>query len=306
MKPFFSIIIPLYNKEAHVKNTIRSVINQSYNNFEILVINDGSTDASLEIVNAINDSRIKVFSKINEGVSSARNFGIKKATGEFVAFLDADDVWEVSFLEHINYLITQFPQESVFSTAIKISTSKKTYNANYLHLPNDKQVMLIDFFRSSMDHPILSGSSCVLKKESLDKIGWFNTTLKTGEDTDFWIRIGLIFKVVFSIKILVTVVISDKSLTKQNRKEYLALDFSKYEKHSNSISSLNPYLNKNMFSSALKYRLVGDIENYKKLKNKIDFNKLNIKQKALLNLPLFITKIAVNIYNKITPKKNYF
>ncbi|MFV0572256.1 MAG: glycosyltransferase family 2 protein [Xanthomarina gelatinilytica] len=306
MKLFFSIIIPLYNKEAYIKNTLKSVLNQVYVNFEILVINDGSTDKSLEVINSLKDPRIKVYSKDNEGVSAARNFGIKHAIGKYVAFLDADDLWDSKFLNHISNLILLFPSENIFTTALKIRTRKTTYPANYNYLPREKPIIITDFFSASMDHPILSGSSCVIKKKCLEKIGLFNTTLKTGEDTDFWIRIGVLHKIVFSTKVLVTVVISEESLTKQNRKEYKALDFSTFEKHIQSNPSLGFYLNKNKFSSAIKYRLVGDKINFQKLKNEIDFKRLNFKQKLLLNSPLFITKLIINSYNLISFKKNYF
>lgn len=306
MTPFFSIIIPLYNKEIYIKNTIQSVLSQTYNNFEILVINDGSTDNSLNIVNTIKDKRVFVFNKTNEGVSSARNYGINNATGKYLAFLDGDDIWDSSFLEHISNLIDQYPNESVFTSAIRIITPKKTYNANYNFSFKNSPVIVSDFFSASMDHPILSGSSAVIYKNIIDDIGFFNESLKTGEDTDYWIRIGLKHKVVFSIKVLVSVVISEKSLTKQNRIEYKALDFLKYEKFINTIPNLELYLNKNKFSSALKYRLSGDIKNYKNLKKELDFTKLTMKQKALITLPLGLTKMAVRFYNKFTNKKNYF
>ncbi|QYS90674.1 glycosyltransferase family 2 protein [Flavobacterium covae] len=90
----FSVIIPLYNKENYIYNTLISVINQTYTYFEIIIVNDGSTDKSLEIVKNINDSRIKIFEQNNKGVSSARNLGIKNATGSLIAFLDADDLWK--------------------------------------------------------------------------------------------------------------------------------------------------------------------------------------------------------------------
>ncbi|QYS89019.1 glycosyltransferase family 2 protein [Flavobacterium davisii] len=90
----FSVIIPLYNKENYIYNTLTSVIDQSYSNFEIIIVNDGSTDKSLEIIQNINDSRIRIFNQQNKGVSSARNLGIKNAKGTLIAFLDADDLWK--------------------------------------------------------------------------------------------------------------------------------------------------------------------------------------------------------------------
>ena len=109
MTPFFSVVIPLFNKEHFIEKTIQSVLNQTLQDFEIIIINDGSTDASLEKVELINDDRISVFTTKNLGVSHARNYGIQKAKGHDIAFLDADDYWESEFLESIKGLIEKYP-----------------------------------------------------------------------------------------------------------------------------------------------------------------------------------------------------
>jgi len=96
----FSVVIPLYNKEKDVLKTIQSVLKQSHSKFEIIIVDDGSTDSSIEIIKNIKDERIRLFSKKNEGVSIARNYGVEKATTEFIAFLDADDYWHPNHLEN--------------------------------------------------------------------------------------------------------------------------------------------------------------------------------------------------------------
>ena len=101
----FSIIIPLYNKEKDIKKTLKSVLNQSFEDFEIIIINDGSTDNSEEIVKSIIDKRIFLYTKNNEGVSIARNYGVEKATSGFIAFLDADDYWHPNHLENLHTLL---------------------------------------------------------------------------------------------------------------------------------------------------------------------------------------------------------
>ena len=88
--PFFSIIIPLFNKEKFLKATLESVFEQTFSDFEILVINDGSTDKSLEIVESIQHKKIKIYNQKNQGVSAARNLGIEKSTSDYCCFLDAD------------------------------------------------------------------------------------------------------------------------------------------------------------------------------------------------------------------------
>ena len=94
MIPFFSVVIPLYNKEQYIKNTLQSVLNQVFQDFEIIIVNDGSTDRSIDIVYALNDKRIQVFTQENKGVALARNFGIKKSKSKFIALIDADDTGE--------------------------------------------------------------------------------------------------------------------------------------------------------------------------------------------------------------------
>lgn len=86
-----SVIVPLYNKEKHICSTITSILNQSYNDFELIIVDDGSSDKSVEIVSKIEDPRVILVRKKNGGPASARNLGVKKASGKWIYFLDADD-----------------------------------------------------------------------------------------------------------------------------------------------------------------------------------------------------------------------
>ena len=130
----FSIIIPLYNKANFIAKTLNSVLNQTYTDFEVVIVNDGSTDNSLEIVQIFDDKRIKLFTTKNQGVSATRNFGIKQSQGDYIAFLDADDIWEEKFLETINKLILSFPNEQVYASSLKIRTPKKIYLPPYRNI----------------------------------------------------------------------------------------------------------------------------------------------------------------------------
>ena len=110
----FSVVIPLYNKEESIFNTIKSVLKQSCQNFEIIVVNDGSTDRSVDAVKAINDERIRLIHQENQGVSAARNRGINESRYEWIAFLDGDDLWESNHLEEIVKMMNTFPNEKVY------------------------------------------------------------------------------------------------------------------------------------------------------------------------------------------------
>ena len=96
--PIISIVIPCFNSEKYIESTLQSILNQSEKNFEILIINDGSTDNSLKIINQFKDKRINIISQENQGVSAARNYGLKLAKGKFIVFFDSDDVMSKDFL----------------------------------------------------------------------------------------------------------------------------------------------------------------------------------------------------------------
>lgn len=122
-----SVIVPVYNRELTIERTIKSVLNQTFRNFELIIVNDGSIDGSLETVTdyAKKDNRIKVFSQNNSGVSMARNKGIRKALGKYICFLDSDDTYELSFLEKM-------------VSAAEKSNADVTYSGHF-HLYNNKK-----------------------------------------------------------------------------------------------------------------------------------------------------------------------
>lgn len=111
--PTISVIIPVYNGQKTIKETIQSVLNQTFADWELIIVNDGSQDATLEIINSINDYRIKVFSYSNAGVSSSRNRGIDQAQGEFISFLDADDLWTPDKLKEQLKALQENPQAAL-------------------------------------------------------------------------------------------------------------------------------------------------------------------------------------------------
>jgi glycosyltransferase involved in cell wall biosynthesis len=176
-KPVFSVIIPLYNKEKYIKRAINSVLKQTYQNFEIIVINDGSTDNSLSVIKSIKDKRVKIFNQKNLGVSNARNKGIKKAKGEYIAFLDADDKFLNNYLETIVQLILKYPNNSFFGTAFK-----KVYKNNDTEIcdfnfgkKSEKTFIVKDLISAVVKNKkfFIHISSIVIKKEIFDEIGYF-------------------------------------------------------------------------------------------------------------------------------------
>lgn len=132
-----SVVIPLYNKEELITVTVRSVLSQTFADFELLIVNDGSTDGSLAVVSAISDPRIKVINIENSGVSVARNTGIKAASHDWVAFLDADDWWDHSFLEEMTKAIKSYPEHKLFAGGRSRVFKDVTERYDHPLLPSD-------------------------------------------------------------------------------------------------------------------------------------------------------------------------
>lgn len=184
--PIISVVIPVYNGEKTIQETIESVLKQTYQEFEIIAIDDGSQDNTLAIINSIQDQRIKVFSYPNAGLSASRNRGFARASGEFIAFLDADDLWTQDKLESQLELLQQNPQAAVaYSWTDHIDESGKFLKpASYTSCSgNIYERLLIGNFLSC-------GSNTLIRAESLKQVGGFDESLKAAEDWDMWLRLA--------------------------------------------------------------------------------------------------------------------
>lgn len=191
-----SIIIPLYNKEKYIINTINNVLNQTFQSFEIVVVDDGSTDDGVSKIKQIGDPRVRLISKINGGVSSARNRGVEEAKFDYIAFLDADDEWEINHLENILALIEKYKNVAdVFSSNFyaKYSDNKKKINRIDI-----KTGIIENYFQTVLEKPIIHSSSVVITKTAFYEAGQFNTILSRGEDIDLWIRLAKKYIVAYS------------------------------------------------------------------------------------------------------------
>lgn len=199
MKPIISVVIPLYNKENEIQRAIQSVLAQSLPNFEVIVVNDGSTDNSFEQVQKITDPRIRIISQENQGVSAARNKGTANSTANWIAFLDADDEWHPEFLESLLNLKTQFPDADVLSSSYSIVNRDGTsrlprtsnlFSENWIGIFTDFIEIL------NVDSPFNS-SSFIVNKRTLEKTGGFIKGLQFGEDVDIWIRLSFLSKIAY-------------------------------------------------------------------------------------------------------------
>lgn len=188
----FSIIIPLYNKARYIGATLASVLEQTYTAWEAIVVDDGSTDGSAEIVEKIvkelnansnvggaqGTPLIRLIRQPNGGVSCARNTGIRAAKGDFVAFLDADDRWDANYLEQMHALIQRHPQEGLFCAA----------RHGRLIPYQPEETVIEDVAAWTI---ILWTGTIVARRTLFDSVGLFREGINRGEDRDMWLRIGL-------------------------------------------------------------------------------------------------------------------
>lgn len=202
-----SVVIPLYNKEKAVRATLESVLAQTYTDYEIVIVNDGSTDNSVavceDIINSLTpsfDNSLRIFSKPNGGVSSARNFGVEKSRGEYVAFLDGDDLWEPMYLEEAAKLIQDFSGAAIYGLGLGSMTNGEKHPAPEF-VPVGYRGVVSNLWDNPNTMLAWTSSSTICPRELLLKTP-ANTRLTHGEDLDQWLRLMLQGEAVFYNKTL--------------------------------------------------------------------------------------------------------
>ncbi|TXE15605.1 glycosyltransferase family 2 protein [Psychroserpens burtonensis] len=308
MNPFFSVVIPLYNKALEISYTLSSVLAQTYTDFEVIVINDGSTDDSLSLVETFNDKRIKVYTTENKGVSHARNFGIKNSSSQVIAFLDGDDLWKPHHLEDLKALFECYPNCGMYCKAYeKIYFSELVVKAIYNDIEDDFEGIVEDYFKNSLIDSIAWTSATAIPKTIFNTYGYFDESLKSGQDTDLWIRIALKETVAFSNVISATRLFSasNNHLSQSSHIKQRIQIIERYQHLELKNKSLKTYLDCNRYSMAVERKLHGDLTSYQNLLNAIDLASLNSKQKFLLKLPTFWIKRFKGLQGFLIKKKIY-
>lgn len=200
----FSIIIPLYNKEKYITHTVQSVLNQTFQNFELIIVDDGSTDSSYKVASTFKDDRIKLVTKKNGGVSSARNFGVELAKNEYIAFIDADDFWDKNYLKELSSLILACPEAKMFASSYAEIVEGKTIPSVTYTLLERNYAGYIDYislFSKYFISPIHT-SAVILHSSVFKSLIKFNENIKSGEDLLVWLAIAFQYKVAYLNKIL--------------------------------------------------------------------------------------------------------
>lgn len=195
----FSVVIPLYNKEEYINRAIESVLNQEYKNFELIIVDDGSTDKSLDKIKCISDPRLKVIKQLNQGVGSARNKGAIESKYRWIAFLDADDAWSNDHLSELSNVIRAFPDSRMVSTRVlQINDSKELLVIKDTKLSNIRSIDY--FYESSKRADTIHSSSVAINKKVFKEIGGFSNK-KIGEDIEHWVKVALSYPVAISDKV---------------------------------------------------------------------------------------------------------
>ena len=216
-----SVVIPLYNKQAHIRDAICSVLEQSQAVDEIIVVDDGSTDKSVKLVEKMQQPKVKVVSQANAGVSAARNKGVAVAKNQLVAFLDADDVWLPMFVDEMLQLHDKYPNTGFYATRYQNRAgvgcfSDPKINLKLLFSQNYQAegFLLQNYFEvaANGDLPFMV-SGCMVNKQLFSRLGGFPIGEKIGEDQDFFAKVALQGDIAYSpnINLLYSVAAENKA-----------------------------------------------------------------------------------------------
>jgi glycosyltransferase involved in cell wall biosynthesis len=204
--PAVSVVIPLYNGADFIKRSVRSVLQQSYADFELIVVDDGSTDCGWELLHELTDGRLRLVHQANAGVSAARNRGIAEGRGRYFGFLDADDEWDAGFLDAAMRLAVMYPQAGIYGTgyrtvypkgpAVEITAQEARYGQATL--------LVTDYFVRANGGSLINASGVVIPRYIFGEVGVFKVGEHYGEDLEMWSRIALRYPLGYDTRILLS------------------------------------------------------------------------------------------------------
>lgn len=259
-----SVIIPLYNKAQSIQKTLDSVLAQTFQDFEIVVVDDGSTDNSAQVVQELFDKRPslqgrdggRLIKKTNGGVSSARNRGIQEAKYRYIAFLDADDYWEPTYLETQSKMIHDFPEAKMWGTAWGMMVGEQKHEGHGIRIaPNHRG--MVDNHRYFAENMFLYCTDIVvIDKQIFDIIDMFDERISCGEDVDLWWRIILHFPIAYTNECLAYYRQDTENritLSKPKLQTHFVNFIEKYEKYYNQYPPFKKYVQHEALGHLYKY-----------------------------------------------------
>ena len=288
-----SVIVPLYNKEDLIAISIGSVLKQSYKDYEIIVVNDGSTDKSIDMVKAFNDERIRIINQKNAGVAAARNKGIEEAKGKFIAFLDADDEWKEDYLVTQMELAEKYPQCDVFATNYEFcdANGKKTKTIiRGIQFQEESGVLNNYFEVASKSHPPICSISIMVRTNAVLSIGGFPIGIKSGEDLLTWARLAVKYKIAYSKKACsIYNIPNTSSFAKPSRKpqqpDIIGMELKQLYLNNKNIKGLKEYVGLwHKMRASIYSRLGMSMSCFREIKQALKYNPYNLK--LVLYLPL--------------------
>lgn len=281
--PIISVVIPVFNGEKTIQATLESVLKQTFKNFEIIIIDDGSFDSTLEIISKISDSRIKVFSYANSGASVSRNRGFSHACGEFIALLDADDLWTVDKLESQLTVLEENPQAMVaysWSDCIEESGNFLRPSCHFTYTGNVFANLLVANF-------IGNGSVILVRQQVVKEIGDFNESLQAAQDWDWYLRLAYRYEFVVVPRVQVLYRESKNSISSHvNRLEEASITVIKKAFYQAPVSL--DYLKKYSLANLYKY-LIFKALNYP-LERSVGLTTIKFIGYVIKNEPIFLKK----------------
>jgi glycosyltransferase involved in cell wall biosynthesis len=185
-----SIIIPTYNRSGFLKESVESVLSQTFNDFELIIVDDGSTDDTADVVSSSCDPRIQYEYQVNRGVSSARNVGVSLATAPYIAFLDSDDIWLPGKLENQLSFFHERPDISICQTEELWVRNGRRVNPRQKHAKHSGWI-----FEACLPLCIVSPSAVMFRREAFDALGGFDESFPACEDYDLWLRAALRYEI---------------------------------------------------------------------------------------------------------------
>lgn len=294
-----SVVIPLYNKEAQIAQTLRTVLNQSFQDFEIVIVNDGSTDNSVSEVLKFSNPRIRLINQANAGVSAARNKGIEEAKGEYIALLDADDEWHSDYLATQMQLAESYPECDVFAVNYQFRNADgKITNTIIRNLPfYTEHGVLSNYFEvASTSHPPICSITIMARKKSYLEIGGFPIGIKSGEDLLTWARLACRFQIAYSGKVCATFNVEGYDVKEKPKRIPAEIDIvgSELEKLAKDFNpeGINRYLSHwHKMRSSIYLRLNMRRESIREALKGLRFQPSNYKLLAFIALNLIPSKL---------------
>lgn len=297
-----SVVIPLYNKEKSILATIQSVVNQTYTDFELLIVDDGSTDKGASVAALYPDTRIRVIHKENGGVCSARNRGIQEAKGEYIALLDADDQWDMKYLEEQMRMVADYPGAAMWGINFAELSEGKLIRKLETGLPDGYRGYVENYFQmQGRVSDLFCSSSVLIRKDVFDKVGMFDERIKYAEDSDMWFRIIANYPVAFYDRYMVFY-LYDAENRAMNRKRLLKYWLPYYvDKYKDPLFKHNKVFYRWVMRWAavrIKDIYFNDASQYEDAKlasRKLDYTQLPIKYRFELLTPYWMGRIVYRI-----------